>query len=177
MNGTLYKVDINSVRRDEFEGLPEIFDVSWSSQDTISVLTEDFELILIESDGTVQELEMPVEPTSSGIWSPDGIKLVFQSMGNNPQNYDLWLYENGAVTEIAQGYQVDNWTAIDWSPDSSQIVLTLNQSETINIMDYDGTNLTLLVVGWYPKWSPDGEHIAFMYQGRLWLVDSDYTSG
>jgi Tol biopolymer transport system component len=78
-------------------------------------------------------------------------------------------------TTLTVGHYLD-WEQVSGpriSPDGSQIVYSRSQVNTeedswsseIWIMDADGSKNRFLVEGSSPRWSPDGERIAFVKEG------------
>ncbi len=86
----------------------------------------------------------------------------------------------GEFSEILKDTSFVNFGGVSsWSPDGSQIVFsaqeTASSEYTIYVVNADGSNLTKLP----PKsvidvvWSPDGEWLAFHYEGQLAIIRPD----
>jgi TolB protein len=97
-------------------------------------------------------------------WSPDGSQLLFQS--NRDGDYEIYKINLDGTSEV----NLTNHPAHDgdaaWSPDGSQIVFTSNRdgANAIYVMDADGSNVTKIFDEFwcsFPRWSPDGQWIAF----------------
>lgn len=104
----------------------------------------------------------------SPAWSPDSAQIVFDSITPDRDWSDNQLFtvtvaggEKGRIRNLGYG------TAPGYSPDGSQIVFTLNPGsptggeQGIWVMNADGTGREFLTNGWYGRWSPAGDRIAF----------------
>lgn len=132
------------------------------------------------ADGSSPTLVNELEPTGMYIsWSPDGSKIAYSNHTGGGQ-YDIFLMDvdgsnvinlTPSVDEV-NGYNVAHH-APDISPDGSKIAFHSNQSTDatswnswdIYVMDINGANhmrLTTDGLGYlYPRWSPNGQKIAF----------------
>ena len=63
----------------------------------------------------------------------------------------------------------------DWSPDGSQIVFCLmkGQTQTLYLVDADGTGLTEIGLGFDPSWSPVEDKIAYTSNNQIYTMNSD----
>jgi Tol biopolymer transport system component len=65
--------------------------------------------------------------------------------------------------------------AVDWSPDSRQLVY--NDDAGLHIVTVDGESLrTIYPGGSYPNWSPDGNAIAFSTRTSVYTIHPDGTA-
>lgn len=122
----------------------------------------------------------PVKITSGGnsnqvspSYTSDGEYIVYASDG------DLWMINSdgsGAKRMLpgSSGY--------DFSPNvSSQdeiVFCSLQSSGSSNqsliwISNLDGSYVTQIREGIYPRWSPNGERIVFEHNGDIWLIDKN----
>ncbi len=132
-----------------------------------------FMLYVMNNDGTDQtRLSSEFSTVRKPRWSPDGTKLLFLYS-------DSWYTDNKKLGVIsADGSQPVKLGNIlvaqdidqQWSADSTKIVF---YSGTIQVINADGSNLASLVKGSYPKWSPDGSHIAFISSSELYIMGAD----
>jgi Tol biopolymer transport system component len=129
------------------------------------------EVWLMRTDGNGDPQQLPITREDDVItwaeWSPDSRRLyyVYNHRNNALHRYNI---QDGISETIFNGAGL-NLTRIKpiWSPDGSQMVMTLHQD--------NGRSLLALVTdeGWHsiaetvpshpcqPQWSPDGEWIAF----------------
>ena len=89
------------------------------------------------------------------MWSPDGRYLAFRSWDcSDPES------GGGGVISDAEGNVVarfprEGWE-IDWSPDSTRVVVWDVTFETIGVYGLDGARQAQLTMP--PEWSPSGDH-------------------
>jgi Tol biopolymer transport system component len=117
-------------------------------------------------------------PAESGIWSPDGEKVILYSKGA------VWLLpvspetgrSAGSVRELMGGWHVRGC----WSPDSERIVFERWDEEvsgtiwTLSTRDGTLTQITDHPAREYrPVWSPNGEHIAYNWGRELQVTPAE----
>ena len=98
------------------------------------------------------------------VWSPDGGRIAFESYRDGNGEIYVMDADGGNQRNLTQHPAIDN--APDWHPDSTRIAFDSSRDGTSNIyvMDTDGRNveqITHLNSASRPKWSPDGQWIAF----------------
>jgi hypothetical protein len=114
-------------------------------------------------------------------WSPNGRYLA--AIGWYPPNHFGLFSFNGTALTLVDTYTVNNWgTGVVWNPDGTHLALTWRQPDPLDpymgdigkaaILSFDGSSLSeqwLSDLGEYANsvdWNPDGDHIAFSYQGE-----------
>lgn len=142
-----------------------------------------YNIFVMKPDGTRQhQLTKDKTKNTSGVWSPDGTKMIFTSErdGNN-EIYIMDAYGNNQK-------RLTNNNTRDyhhcWSPDSKKIVYVSNEdgNQEIYIMDVDGAikiNITNSEIDeMFPCWSPDGKTILYSQQeDEGWKIYSMNTNG
>jgi Tol biopolymer transport system component len=136
-----------------------------------------FHCIVIPLDGSAP-FDLVDMPALRGSWSPDGKKVAFYSgkaiwvVPVNPET----ARTSGPPTKLLDGkYQYD--PAVSWSPDSDRIAFTRRDEKTTGdiwtLSIKDGTLHQVtddIKPEAYPRWSPDGESIAYYCGNEIRLV-------
>lgn len=134
------------------------------------------------------------------VWSPDGKQIAFdysQYIGpagtseifpRYSPHYACIAPYRGVQIEMGDAHclSLEAWGLLDpdWSPDGQQLVFTCNdyvhgiKQNDICIMvmnTLNSTNLTQTpdVFEYSPKWSPDGNKIAYQRDGDIWVMNAD----
>jgi len=98
-------------------------------------------------------------------WSPDGSQIVFVS--DRDGFYELYsMADDGSgvkrLTHLEK--EANRLCCPDWSPDGSKIlfmVLEPPMTPVLQLLDLDTGEVTAQGLGGLPRWSPDGEWIAY----------------
>lgn len=170
------------------------------------------DLFIVGADGSSPATRLLADGTNSvyPAWSPDGKRIAF--LGSDPAG-GVGLY----VTDVGPGGALSGGLAarrigtstgdlanvgpdIQWSPDGTKLVAVAAtaaqqpggrgaEAGDLVIVDPDGSGSSLLAEqGYNPRWSPDGQRIAFHRQvdpsefvnerpctARMWVIDADGT--
>jgi Tol biopolymer transport system component len=126
-------------------------------------------------------------------WHPDARRVscwTYDGAGRDPWTMDI---HTGEVQRIPFDYD-GHMKSVDWSPDGKRIAFSYSSSGTPNaIKDSELMKSNIYTVNaeggepirltreeedgssfHYPRWSPDGQRIAFMDDdGRIWTVGSE----
>jgi Tol biopolymer transport system component len=99
-------------------------------------------------------------------WSPDGNQLAVGCQGSVCV-IDLDGVANCWTLSGVIGKEdlADGIVTIDWSPTSDTLVMAARH--LIYMVDVNGTEAHFLVEGWSPRWSPDGNRLAFFQPEAL----------
>jgi Tol biopolymer transport system component len=153
-------------------------------------------IVTAEQDGSGPRLLVAADGVESLVWSPDGTRLAFRTLGPesgqptvvviNPDGTGL----TDVARDVAPSERYDE--PIAWSPDSTRIAVpTWTPVETgVAILAADGSGSTLILgdtgasrlVRTNLAWSPDGQWISFVGRSRntseagLYIVHPDGTA-
>ncbi len=137
-------------------------------------VSNDRMLALVGRDGVVAPLGVPPAPYLSPRLSPDGGRLVVQSV--EAEGNTLWTYDLSSDRQIQQlTFEGDNHRPV-WTPDGQHITFASNRDGPMSLYwtPADGSGaperLTTAEVGtshWPQSWSPDGQTLLFNVQRDL----------
>jgi Tol biopolymer transport system component len=129
-----------------------------------------FDIYVINADGS-NLTRLTSEGGEYPTWSPDGKKIAFQSKRDGKYWIFIMDADGSNQTRLIEGIEPD------WSPDGKKIAfVNADWPRKIGVINVDGSGLVWLTdppeisltdgrvthaKDEYPKWSPDGEKIAF----------------
>jgi len=130
-------------------------------------------------DGS-QRLQLTDSSMAVGLphWSPDGKQIVFMGRSGKT-NWRAYVISStgGATRELLPGAEAGFDPG--WSPDGKSVILSLNQSGAIGIVDVQTQTFSPLPGAeqlFSPRWSPDGQYIAAITSDSLKLMLFDRAS-
>lgn len=143
------------------------------------------EIYVINADGTDERrLTQTNLWESRPQWSPDGLRIVYQSTPNH-MHYNIFVM-NGDGSNVTQLTNREGFDGLPkWSPDGSRIIFTTDRAGGRNLwtMKADGSDPKPLTSNRRSAelgaWSPDGKLIAFDDDGdgdgwqELWVMNAD----
>ena len=133
---------------------------------------------IMNADGTGQSQVQDFANLKTGVWSPDGKKVIFQKNGDTTASY---LANADGTNEVALPFFSGNF---DWSFDSTQIVYqktiepnnseifvySLSTRQSHNVTNHPAFDAE-------PSFSPDGKDIVFVSNrdenNEIYLVSAD----
>jgi Tol biopolymer transport system component len=117
-------------------------------------------------------------------WSPDGTQIAFQSDRSGLMQIYTMNAEGSNVVQLTNNEANHELMSQNgpWSPNGKTLLFTEWGAPDVEnwklyTIGVDGQNKTLLAdvppVYAFPSWSPDGKHVAFVSDSRLYVVDSN----
>jgi len=141
------------------------------------------DIYVVNADGSdLQQLTTDPATDQYPQWSPDGQTIVFDNAGSrelaDPQfskTAEIFTVPStgGPVTQLTHDHDYD--AAPSFSPNGRSIVD--ESSQGLSIMRADGSDLRPLetsVGGFTPRFSPDGNTVAFSYFSDRWRPDVQF---
>jgi Tol biopolymer transport system component len=142
----------------------------------------------MNADGTAKaRLTTSPSEDCAPSWSPDGNKIIFQSLRDG-QHYQIYSMNADGTNQVNLGNGVGNDGRSSWSRDGSKIafVSTRDGDKEVYVMNADGTGQTRLTYDAgnddSPFWSPDGSKIMFRSDrlrdccdptSQVWVMNAD----
>jgi Tol biopolymer transport system component len=101
-------------------------------------------------------------------FSPDGSSLLVEVWEPDRVLFNLAIFDISTreLNHLAEG------TKGSFAPDGYSIVYSSEGLWIYSIIKKDSTGIILK--GYDPKWSPDGDNIIFYMRGSIWLVNAPY---
>lgn len=135
-----------------------------------------------DGDGLVDLISIPPDGSSAPVvilqnayenllcdWSPDGSRLLFESLRGTPPSRQLYLVDRSGTNEqIIPGLPAGDNSQAAWSPDGSRLVFRNHNGSQADLylIQLDGSGLKALTNDGFddadPAWSPDGNTIYFI---------------
>ena len=117
---------------------------------------------IMAGNGSDQRRDTSIPNLRTGLWSPDGRKVVFHKDGD--PSGTLYLADADGANEITLPFVAGN---MNWSQDGSKIVYQAGKpnSDIYLYMLETGENTTLIAAPGFesdPSFSPDGKSVAFV---------------
>ncbi len=132
------------------------------------------DLYVADADGSnLKRLTKSREDESSPCWSPDGQWICFAARIKERRSL-CKISASGGLPQRIPTTLVSNPTEPDWSPDGKWIAFTSQgRGFEICVVPSQGGNVTELVAGEDPSWSPNSRTLVFARRsgGRLSLLD------
>ena len=138
--------------------------------------TGQWEIYLLPLDGSTAPRQVTHGEGASLAprWSPDGSRLAYLLDLNGGERYNICVYELAAGTHTNLTPDTNDFIQpyLDWSPDSQQIVFASDHPgcfDAYRVPASGGPSQRLAdlpCAAYSAKWSPDGDWVAVMVQGR-----------
>ena len=118
----------------------------------------DFEIYVMDADGSNEQLTFNSSVDEYPAWSPDGAQIAFDS--NRDGDHEIYVMDADGSNQQQLTFNDSDDGFPAWSPEGAQIAFTSNRDGDweIYIMDADGNNEEQLTTNdiddGYPAWSP-----------------------
>jgi len=123
------------------------------------------------SGGNLKRLTRSVEDESGPCWSPDGNWICFATRIKE-RRVLCKVSPSGGTAQVIKTPGIPGPSEPDWSPDGQWIAFTAQMGGFhICVLKVDTGEVTRLVPGEDPSWSPNSRTLVFMRSGRLSLLD------
>jgi Tol biopolymer transport system component len=174
------------------DGSSFLVDPSWSPDGRFAAATqvidregweEDYQVVVIDSrTGTQRAITSGPDDHFGVAWSPDGTRIAYLRSAELGRPARLFIANADGTQARQVGTGEYQESSPSWSPDGSQLAMTL-YSRDIAIVDAQSggvvRQLTYDQRSVEPAWSPDGSTIAFVVvsldDSAIWLMDANGT--
>ena len=158
--------------------------LAWSPDGTsiafVSLRKNNWNIYVINSDGSNEQRITDGQWDSNPAWSPDGQKIAFIARMDFGKFGLALINKDGSGKKILTQENVLQKPPI-WSPDGSRILFIASNSghfsDDICIIDADGSNIQRITntkeQEESPSWSPDGRWICFRRDFELYIIHTD----
>jgi len=138
------------------------------------------DLFIVNADGSsLRNLTRAVDREESPVWSPDGIHIAYQTLAGGVKDIAIVDSSGSGFTRAAQ-LSFGDCILGGWSPDGKYLVYyetshgATDTATQISISAVFGADRRTLTAGpgkkVAPAWSPRGDQIAYVKEGRLHTV-------
>ena len=108
-------------------------------------------------------------------WAPNGYQLVFTHTDLNG-NPDIWKLDlrNNEVESVTDAEEIDSQA--DWQPRGKTIAFASNHGGPMaiwNVAASGGRRVPLNRSGYFPRYSNDGQYIAYWSANAIWRMDAN----
>jgi TolB protein len=122
--------------------------------------------------GNFRRLTRSKEDESGPCWSPDGNWICFATRNDKERRVLCKIAPTGGSAQLIKTPGIQGPSEPDWSPDGQWIAFTAQMGGfQICVLKVDTGEVTPLVAGEDPSWSPNSRTLVFMQRGRLSLLD------
>lgn len=137
-----------------------------------SRLEGSWDIYMIDADGNnLRRLTDHAASDETPVWSPDGTQIAFSS--DRDGNYEIYVMDaNGSNVRRLTNDPANDGNTLVWSPDGSRIAFvsilpdsnweidTVDPRDAATVLDFSNRGGD----EWHPKWSPDGNSLAYLWQ-------------
>jgi|GEM_PF-2121586 len=127
--------------------------------------------------GQALQLTDWAERCSSPVWSPDGKLIACIVTDKEVRSFAVQVFDVEKKKMAKEIWRSERqiWPSLDWSVDGKKLVLALDSDKSIHILPVEGGSIHELdLKGEHPRWSPDGEWLAWQTQTNrdLWIAST-----
>jgi Tol biopolymer transport system component len=101
-------------------------------------------------------------------WSPDDRRLAYLKLGRHSPAHELWILDlqTGEQRLLREGVN-----QLAWFPSGDSLLVSL-EAYYFHVLDLDGNVIRPLAArGFFPDVSPDGQLLAWDFEGDIWMMD------
>lgn len=160
-------------------------EAAWSPMGNKIAFLRDYDLWIMNPDGSNQTMITDNTTVQKFAWSPDGSKIVFHGQSRNGI-FDIYLLNSDGTSleNLTDNPSDDSLGA--WSPDGNRIAFSSKRDGNyeIYLINVDGTGLLRVTNNTVhesrPTWSPDGKWLCFARydndgNSNLYLINVEGT--